>query len=143
MDAFQVLGPLDVTVAGQPARLGGRKPRMLLATLLLTPNTVVDVDTLVDVLWPDNPPRSAVANVRTYAHALRAEIGQRLRSRSGGYEIMVAPDELDMTTFETHALAGRLSEASAMWRGRALADLPRSPVGAHPGPVGRAAAVGA
>ena len=128
MDAFRVLGPLDVTVAGQPARLGGRKPRMLLATLLLTPNTTVDVDTLIDVLWPDNPPRSAVANVRTYAHALRAETGQRLRSRSGGYEITVSPDELDMTRFEACARDGRLDEASAMWRGRVLADLPRSPV---------------
>lgn len=128
MDAFRVLGPLDVTIAGQPARLGGRKPRMLLATLLLTPNTVVDVDTLIDVLWPGNPPRSAVANVRTYAHALRAETGQRLRSRSGGYSITVSPDELDMTTFEAYARTGRLDEASALWRGRVLADLPRSQV---------------
>jgi DNA-binding SARP family transcriptional activator/tetratricopeptide (TPR) repeat protein len=125
---FRVLGPLEVTMAGRPVTLGGRKPRMLLATLLLEPNTMVGVDTLVDVLWPDSPPRSAVANVRTYAHALRNEIGARVCTKPGGYLVHVDADELDMTTFETKAELGQLDEANALWRGRALADLPRSPV---------------
>jgi DNA-binding SARP family transcriptional activator/tetratricopeptide (TPR) repeat protein len=126
--AFGVLGPLEVTVAGRQVPLGGRKPRMLLATLLLAPNSTVDVDTLVDVLWPAGPPRSAVANVRTYAHALRAGIGDRVHTRTGGYEITAGPDELDMTVFEAKARRGLLAEASAVWRGPALAGLPRSPV---------------
>jgi DNA-binding SARP family transcriptional activator/tetratricopeptide (TPR) repeat protein len=125
--AFGVLGPLEVTVAGRPVPLGGRKPRMLLATLLLEPNTTVDVDTLVDVLWPAGPPRSAVANVRTYAHCLRAAIGPRVHSRAGGYEIAVEPGELDMAMFEAKAGQGLLAEARSLWRGRALADLPGSP----------------
>ncbi|MEV4317285.1 BTAD domain-containing putative transcriptional regulator [Actinocrispum sp. NPDC049592] len=125
--AFGVLGPLEVTVAGVAVPLGGRKPRMLLATLLLAPNTTVDVDTLVDVLWPENPPRSAVANIRTYAHSLRAAIGTRVRSRPGGYEIAVEPGELDMTEFEAHARRGSLDAARELWRGRALADLPCCP----------------
>src|SRR5687767_5851669 len=115
-------------MAGRAVTLGGRKPRMLLATLLLEPNTMVGVDTLVDVLWPDSPPRSAVANVRTYAHALRHEIGTRVCTRPRGYLVNLDPDELDMTTFEAKAESGQLDEANALWRGRALADLPRSPV---------------
>nr|WP_052478178.1 BTAD domain-containing putative transcriptional regulator [Kibdelosporangium sp. MJ126-NF4]CEL16610.1 putative regulatory protein (AfsR-like protein) [Kibdelosporangium sp. MJ126-NF4]CTQ89039.1 putative regulatory protein (AfsR-like protein) [Kibdelosporangium sp. MJ126-NF4] len=126
--AFRVLGPLEVGVGGHPAALGGRKPRMLLATLLLEPNTTVGVDTLVDVLWPGSPPRSAVANVRTYAHALRAEIGARVCTRPGGYQVCLDPAELDMTTFEARARDGDLAGASALWRGPALSDLPRSPV---------------
>lgn len=126
--AFRVLGPLEVTLAGRAVPLGGRKPRMLLATLLLEPNVPVDVDTLVDVLWPAAPPRSALANVRTYAHALRAELGARVGTRSGGYMVTVEPDELDMISFEEKAARGLLDEAHALWRGRALADLPRSPV---------------
>ncbi|MBP2325431.1 DNA-binding SARP family transcriptional activator/tetratricopeptide (TPR) repeat protein [Kibdelosporangium banguiense] len=125
---FRVLGPLEVSMTGQRVTLGGRKPRMLLATLLLEPNTMVGVDTLVDVLWPDSPPRSAVANVRTYAHALRNEIGARVCTRPGGYLVNVDPDELDMTAFEAKAELGQLDEATALWRGRMLADLPRSPV---------------
>ncbi|ONI87577.1 hypothetical protein ALI144C_09350 [Actinosynnema sp. ALI-1.44] len=124
--AFRVLGPLEVSAGGRPVALGGRKPRMLLATLLLQPDTTVGVDTLVDVLWPGSPPRSAVANVRTYAHALRAAIGARVCTRPGGYQISPRPGELDMTTFEAKARDGELAEASALWRGRALADLPRS-----------------
>jgi tetratricopeptide (TPR) repeat protein len=69
-----------------------------------------------------------VANVRTYAHALRHEIGTRVCTRPGGYLVNLDPDELDMTTFEAKAESGQLDEANALWRGRALADLPRSPV---------------
>ncbi|ALG11114.1 hypothetical protein AOZ06_33315 [Kibdelosporangium phytohabitans] len=126
--AFRVLGPLEVSAGGRPVALGGRKPRLLLATLLLEPNTTVGVDTLVDVLWPGSPPRSAVANVRTYAHSLRTAIGARVCTKPGGYQVSVGPGELDMTTFEAKARDGELAEASALWRGRALADLPRSPV---------------
>ncbi|MCE7011421.1 tetratricopeptide repeat protein [Kibdelosporangium philippinense] len=125
--AFRVLGPLEVTVDGRAVALGGRKPRMLLATLLLDPNRTVSVDTLIDVLWPDSPPRSAVANVRTYAHALRTGIGDRVCTRPGGYQVTIASDELDMTVFEAKAQQGDLAGASALWRGRVVADLPRSP----------------
>lgn len=71
---FHVLGPLEVRSAGRPIRISGRKPRLLLATLLLHANQPVAADQLVEVLWPERAPRSALANLRTYASSLRADL---------------------------------------------------------------------
>ncbi|MDQ0379549.1 AfsR/SARP family transcriptional regulator [Amycolatopsis thermophila] len=128
---FRVLGPLEAEVRGRPATLGGPKPRLLLAALLLEPNSVVSADALTDVLWPGQVPRSAGANLRTYVHGLRRLLGGRIEGRPGGYLLHVAPDELDATlagqlvarAHEEHAPA-LLDEAAALWRGEVLEDLP-------------------
>lgn len=118
---FGVLGPLEAHVDGRFVPLGGPKPRLLLATLLLSPNTAVSTDMLVDVLWPDRPPRSAGANVRTYVHSLRRLLDNRIEHRPGGYLLRVGRDELDLFRFEA---TGDVD----LWRGRLLADLPPSHV---------------
>ncbi|RSD26019.1 AfsR/SARP family transcriptional regulator [Amycolatopsis eburnea] len=142
---IRVLGPLEVTAAGQVVALGGPKPRLLLAALALQPNVVVSTDVLVEVLWPDSAPRSAAANIRTYVHSLRrrfAEIdpglGERISSRASGYLLTASPAELDHLAFA--ALAGEAQEeldgdraesalklldrADALWRGEVLEGLP-------------------
>ncbi|QWF78393.1 AfsR/SARP family transcriptional regulator [Amycolatopsis sp. CA-230715] len=138
--SFRVLGPLEVRVAGRTVPLGGPKPRMLLAALLLQPNVAVTADMLTEVLWPGAAPRSAAANIRTYVHSLRrrfGEFGDRLRSRPSGYLVLVEPGELDLAEFEDHAhrafaepdreKAAELGEtACRCWRGEILEDLPHS-----------------
>ncbi|WP_158886926.1 AfsR/SARP family transcriptional regulator [Amycolatopsis anabasis] len=145
--SFRVLGPLEVEVAGRSLPLGGPKPRVLLAALLLQAGVTVSTDQLVDVLWPTTAPRSAAANIRTYVHSLRRrlaevdeELTDRIQSRSSGYILTAAPDELDMTAFtELAARAQRalaagepkcalelLDRAEALWRGEILEDLPHS-----------------
>ncbi|MCW2878122.1 MAG: transcriptional regulator, family [Sphaerisporangium sp.] len=142
---FNVLGPLDVRLDGQSLRLGGIKPRMLLATLLLHANRVVSTSLLVEVLWPHRRPRSAVENLRTYVSSLRAGLaggGARttIRARQSGYMIELRPEDLDLLGFEglvaearrslaegrTSEAVDRLSRALALWRGAPLADLPGS-----------------
>jgi DNA-binding SARP family transcriptional activator len=139
---FRVLGPLEVLADGQPVPLGGRKPRLLLATLLLTPNRPVSTEHLIAVLWPTDPPRSAAANLRTYASALRARLGERIQSRPPGYVVTAADEELDLTRFALLAAEGRrlrdagrptealaaLRKATELWRDAPLADLPASPL---------------
>src|ERR1700710_1004848 len=90
--SFLALGPLEVQVGGRALPLGGPKPRMLLAALLLQPNVVVSTESLIDVLWPTTTPRSAAANIRTYVHSLRRrlaesdpELADRIQSRASGY----------------------------------------------------------
>ncbi|MEU4323761.1 AfsR/SARP family transcriptional regulator [Nonomuraea dietziae] len=130
MVSFHVLGPLEARAAGRPVRISGRKPRMLLATLLLDANHLVGADHLVDVLW-ERPPRSAHANLRTYASSLRSELGARIRAEGSCYLIEVAHDELDLLTFE-RLVARRdpesLAEALTLWRGVPLSDLPDHPL---------------
>ncbi|MEU8276188.1 BTAD domain-containing putative transcriptional regulator [Microbispora bryophytorum] len=142
---FSVLGPLEVRLPGTAPRLGGRKPRMLLATLLLHAGHTVGGDELAEVLWPDHRPRSTAANLRTYASALRAELGQapaRIRALGAGYAIEVPPHELDLLLFEERVAAARecrargrpgeaaglLTRALALWQGVPLSDLPGSPL---------------
>lgn len=138
---FRALGPFEVAVAGRPLPLGGAKPRLLLATLLLQANRVVSADALAEVLWPRSAPRSAAANIRTYVHSLRkrlgdAGVGERIQGRAGGYVVQVEPGEFDVAEFEARlseaegaepqAALAALDKAMGCWRGEVLADLAHS-----------------
>ncbi|MCK2240511.1 MULTISPECIES: BTAD domain-containing putative transcriptional regulator [unclassified Crossiella] len=142
---FRVLGPLEVRVRHLALPIGGLKPRQLLATLLLNPNRLVPAETLVDALWPQSPPRSAVPNLRTYVSTLRSSLRaggeERILAQPRGYAIVVRPDELDLLVFEE--LTGRarqcradgrleltlelLCRADGLVRGSPLEDLPPTP----------------
>ncbi|MET8862177.1 BTAD domain-containing putative transcriptional regulator [Nonomuraea sp. NPDC004580] len=126
---FHVLGPLEVRRDGHPVRISGRKPRLLLATLLLDAGRLVGADLLAEVLWAHRPPRSAQANLRTYASSLRTDLGGGvLRSDGGGYAVDVRASELDLLAFEQLVDRGEYDAALALWRGAPLCDLPGSPV---------------
>ncbi|GAA1757912.1 BTAD domain-containing putative transcriptional regulator [Nonomuraea bangladeshensis] len=139
---FGVLGPLLVRRAGQALRVAGRKPRLLLASLLLEANQIVGSDALIEVLWPARAPSSAVANLRTYVSALRGPVsaaGGRIVTHPSGYAVELAAGQLDMLLFEelveraraagrTGEAARHLRDALALWRGTPLSDLPASPV---------------
>ncbi|MGW2148497.1 AfsR/SARP family transcriptional regulator [Nonomuraea bangladeshensis] len=139
---FGVLGPLLVRRAGQALRVAGRKPRLLLASLLLEANQIVCSDALIEVLWPARAPSSAVANLRTYVSALRGPVaaaGGRIVTHPSGYAVELAAGQLDMLLFEelveraraagrTGEAARHLRDALALWRGTPLSDLPASPV---------------
>ncbi|GAA2301075.1 BTAD domain-containing putative transcriptional regulator [Nonomuraea roseoviolacea subsp. roseoviolacea] len=128
---FHVLGPLEVRTSGQPVRISGKKPRLLLATLLLDAGGVVGADQLVEVLWPERPPRSAQANLRTYVSSLRTDLGEEgrcLRGNGSGYAIDVPEGALDLLVFEELVGQARYEEALSLWRGAPLADLPGSPL---------------
>ncbi|MEV0195556.1 BTAD domain-containing putative transcriptional regulator [Nonomuraea sp. NPDC050691] len=128
---FHVLGPLEVRTSGQPVRISGKKPRLLLATLLLEAGGVVGADQLVEVLWPERPPRSAQANLRTYVSSLRTDLGEEgrcLRGNGSGYAIDVPEGALDLLVFENLVGQARYEEALSLWRGAPLADLPGSPL---------------
>ncbi|NUP81624.1 MAG: SARP family transcriptional regulator, partial [Nonomuraea sp.] len=126
---FHVLGPLEVRSGGRLLRITGRKPRLLLATLLLEEGQVVGADRLAEVLWPGRPPRSAQANLRTYVSSLRGQLGPaELRAAGAGYTIDVAGGALDLRLFEELAGRGEYAGALALWRGAPLCDLPGSQV---------------
>ena len=106
---FGVLGPMTVQRAGSPVRLGTHKARAVLALLLTHPNRTVSVELLIDALWADSPPRSAVKNVQVYIHQLRRALGSadRIIRQSPGYRLVVRPGELDAERFAELAREGR------------------------------------
>ncbi len=69
---FRVLGPFDVLVGGRVANLGGALQRLVLAGLMAGANAVVSHDRLVDIVWGDEPPDTALTTVQKYARAAQA-----------------------------------------------------------------------
>jgi DNA-binding SARP family transcriptional activator len=134
---FRILGPLEVWDGGCEVSLGGRKPRALLAVLLLHPNEMVAADRLIDELWGEEAPERAAAALRVNVSRLRKALPQAvLTTRSPGYVLRVEPDALDLHRFERLVDEGRgllarglavdasarLRDALSLWRGPALAD---------------------
>jgi DNA-binding SARP family transcriptional activator len=130
---FGILGQLEAVEDGTPLELAGRRPRALLAMLLLRANEVVSVDRLIDGLWDDDPPETARKAVQVYVVQLRRMLpGLPLVTRGAGYVLQLSPGQLDLTRFERlvesarHAepavAAERLREALALWRGPPLCD---------------------
>jgi peptide/nickel transport system substrate-binding protein len=143
---FSVLGPLEVRRDGQAVALGGPKQRALLAMLLLHPNEVVSRDRLIEGLWGERPPTTAVRSLDSHVSRLRTLVGpERIERRAPGYLVRVGPDELDLVRFETLLERGRaaaaagdaraaseaLRNALGLWRGDAIADLLYEPFAAR------------
>src|SRR6266545_4733480 len=138
---YRILGPLEAEREDRPLAVTGRKPRALLALLLLHPNETVPTDRLIDDLWGERPPATAANTLQVYVSKLRKLLADRLVTEGAGYALRVEPDELDAARFERIAEQGRaaltqrsygeaaerLHEALALWRGPALADLRYEP----------------
>ncbi|MEU8286077.1 BTAD domain-containing putative transcriptional regulator [Micromonospora sp. NPDC048905] len=145
---IQLLGGLSVQLAARTLHLGTPKQQAVLSMLAVQPGQLVTVHDLVDELWPDGPPRSAVANVRTYAANLRRTFeafeggrGVIVRQQTG-YRLVLRPECIDVFQFELERSAGRqalmighldraselLGRAVARWQGAMLAGIPLGPV---------------
>ncbi|MDP9387068.1 MAG: AAA family ATPase, partial [Actinomycetota bacterium] len=134
----RVLGPLAVVVDGSALDLGSRKQRALLALLALRAGQALSVDRLVDDLWGERPPATARHALQVHVSNLRKVLGSAtVVTERPGYVLRLPPDCCDATRFEGLTRAGRralhdgrageasatLSQALALWRGPALADL--------------------
>ncbi|HEY9456353.1 MAG TPA: winged helix-turn-helix domain-containing protein, partial [Gaiella sp.] len=122
---FRLLGPVEVLGDdGVPVAVPGKRPRAVLALLLLHPNQAVSTERLIDAVWGDDPPASARGALQVHVHALRKTLGvDRIVTRAPGYLVRVMPGELDVARFDELAGEGRHAEALALWRGPALADV--------------------
>lgn len=133
--SFNTLGPLEVSDDGQVLSLGSPLQRGLLAALLIEKGHPVSVPALMDRLWADDPPDTAVKSIQKYVSNLRRILGSNRILSNGGYKLVVGPDEVDASRFE-HLLTrpaskvtdpvmrlAQLDEALALWRGEPYADL--------------------
>ena len=113
---FGLLGP-PILYDGQDGAavrvVGSRKQRILLAALLLEAGRVVSAETLKDALWGGTPPASAKASLHNHVSRLRRLLDdpERLQAMAPGYLLRVAPGELDVQVFESHAARARGAHA--------------------------------
>lgn len=151
-----LLGPLSLSRGGKHITPSAPKLRKVLALLAVQANSVTRVDQLVEELWEESPPPSALTTVQTYIYQLRkllrlddrpAQAGgdpaPTLLSHPGGY-ILQLPDlcDIDANRFETLVRRGRqellaqrtsaasetFREALALWRGGCLEDVATGPL---------------
>ena len=57
--SVRLLGAVEVRCADRIVDLGPPKQRILLAALALSPNEIVSADRLIELMWGDDPPRTA------------------------------------------------------------------------------------
>lgn len=132
------MGPLQVRQHGLPVAVPGAKPRAILTMLGLHGGSVVSADTLAELLWGADPPRTAAKALQTHISSLRRALGDGFVLTEGsGWTLSTT--EIDATRYKVAARLGRdaiaagdagqavarFDEALALWRG--VPELPEGP----------------
>ncbi|MFJ8832187.1 cupin-like domain-containing protein [Micromonospora aurantiaca] len=147
---LSVLGPLVAHRDGADVPLGGRRQRMVLATLLVARGRMLPAERLRGLVWSDGRRTAGAATLHGYVAALRRALepdrpprspGRVLRREGPGYALRVPPEQVDAERFAAlvahgvslldrghaaAALAG-LTGALGLWRGPAYTDLAEAP----------------
>ena len=135
----KILGPLEVFVEGSRVEIPGGKQRELLAILLIHVNEIVSSDGLIEELWGETSPASALKTLQALVSRLRSTLGpssEALETHGHGYRLRVEPGALDAEAFRAGLEEGRralargeperaaeeLRRALELWRGPALAE---------------------
>lgn len=128
-------------MGGTPVAIPGAKPRAILTMLGLRGGSVVSADTLIELLWGDDPPRTAAKALQTHISALRRTLGDGVVLTMGtGWTLCDA--EVDASRYKVAARLGRdavaagdtnaavasFEEALSLWRG--IPELPEGQRGA-------------
>lgn len=136
---FRLLGPVEVVGPGGTAVLVGVRQRALVGLLALQAGTTVAQTRLIDALWGEAPPRTAVRTLYSHVARVRQALEECglpgvLVTRASGYLLDLRPEEVDAARFEVLATRGRralaggepaaavahLRDGLALWRGAVL-----------------------
>ncbi|QFU91632.1 BTAD domain-containing putative transcriptional regulator [Amycolatopsis sp. YIM 10] len=120
---FQLLGPVEVRDdANRVVELSACKMRTVLAVLLLARNRVVSDGHIAEMLWGDQPPATAAAQIQTYVSRLRQRLGPSVPiiRQLPGYLLQIQPERLDLAEFERFAARGREEAENGRWTEAAM-----------------------
>jgi predicted ATPase/DNA-binding SARP family transcriptional activator len=137
-----VLGELTVTRDGRAVAITGPGRRALLGLLAANAGRIVSVQAIIEGLWGETPPASAVKVVQTHVSQLRRALEpdhedgwQMLVTHPSGYRFAPGPDAVDAARFEAAVRAaselpvresvGPLRDALSLWRGPPYAGIDR------------------
>lgn len=124
----RVLGAVEIAGSGSPRP----RERTVLSVLAVYAGRPVPTSDLIDALWGESPPRSAVHTLQGYVARLRAMLGRgAVSTRTPGYQLDLPLDQVDVSVFERLVENGRralkavqpstaasdLGEALHLWRG--------------------------
>jgi len=142
---FHLLGQFTIeTAEGKLSFLPKSKITQILGVLLVQNGETIRVDTLIEELWGEDVPRSALTTLQTYVYHARRMFAKMpegkglLLTRPSGYAVDVADDAIDIKVFERlvgqarrqlhagqpEAAIESVDRAVALWRGPVLAGMP-------------------
>ncbi|MDQ7906062.1 BTAD domain-containing putative transcriptional regulator [Phytohabitans sp. ZYX-F-186] len=113
---LQILGPLRIWRDGVELAPGPRQQAYLLAVLLARAGEPISTSELIDLIWGDDAPESAVNILQKYVGALRRllepavparETGSYLQRHRNGYLFAADPDLVDVVTFRELVAAAK------------------------------------
>ncbi|MEV4348217.1 BTAD domain-containing putative transcriptional regulator [Actinoplanes sp. NPDC049596] len=148
---LEILGPLRLWRGGAELQPGPRQQAYLLGVLLAREGQPISTAELVDLIWGEQAPATALNVIHKYVGALRRLLepsvpnrgaGSHLHRRGTSYLFTAVSATLDLTTFRglvrraRAELAGRRPEAAlddylgalALWKGQAGEGLSPGPV---------------
>jgi DNA-binding SARP family transcriptional activator len=137
---IRLLGPVGAWDGQRAIALGPRKQRLVFAVLALEAGRAVDVGRLVDLAWPEEPPRTAQHAIQVCVSGLRSALrgadGLDVQLAGSGYLLAADRSVIDVHRFRSLLARARgaakgaagdearvavLEEALALWSGTALA----------------------
>lgn len=150
---LQILGPLQIWRGGVEIDPGPRQQTCLLAVLLAGVSKPNSVDGLIEMIWGEGPPASALNTLHKYIGTLRHLLepdlprrhnGSYLHRRGNGYVCVAPSNTLDLVAFRSSVNDGRVAlaeqryeramdcflDALGRWRGAAGAGIDHSPAAA-------------
>jgi DNA-binding SARP family transcriptional activator/class 3 adenylate cyclase/tetratricopeptide (TPR) repeat protein len=143
---FRILGPMEVLDGDRAVSLPRGRGRALLALLVLRAGEVVSTDQLIDSLWGEAPPPTAITALHGLVSTLRKRLEPArsaneapavLETSPPGYVLAIDREEVDAYRFRrlleeaagtpAPERAAMLRTALGLWRGLALADFRYEP----------------
>ncbi|WP_316529285.1 AfsR/SARP family transcriptional regulator [Kitasatospora brasiliensis] len=142
---FSVLGLMRAQRGGTALKVGSPQQQAMLAVLLLRPGHGASATDLIDALWGEEPPSTAMTTVRTYAwrwrkvlHGEQPDAPAVLTSAGDGYRLVLPKHAVDAARAEDlaaraerTAAAGEpqeardlLNQALELWQGEPLTGIP-------------------
>ena len=124
MVRIRLLGGVSATDGEKSVDVGPAKCQTVLAVLALAAGSAVPVPRLVDLVWGEQPPRTAEKTLQSYVVRLRKGLGAGSISRVGSaYRLVVDPEAIDVARFRQQLDLGNIEAALAEWTGTPLAGL--------------------
>ncbi|GAA3892899.1 BTAD domain-containing putative transcriptional regulator [Saccharothrix violaceirubra] len=138
MGELRVLGAVEAWTGSGRVDLGHPRQRCVLAALVVDANQVVGADRLLDRVWGERIPQRWRETLHSYLSRLRRALDgfahTSIARRSGGWELVVPPDTVDLHRFRRLVARGRdaadpatgvaaVEEAMALWRGEPFTGL--------------------
>jgi DNA-binding SARP family transcriptional activator len=151
---IEFLGRMRIRRRGQEINISAAKQRVVLATLAVNAGSHVPMELLVDELWADQPPTTAVRTIQTYVYQIRRALDlaedpahpdskqAALITSSRGYVLRLGEHStVDTVLFRSlirrgraHLEHGEYDEAATdlrtalnLWSGSAFGDVPTGP----------------